>query len=78
MDINFKYLNKDLIDHLYKKAQLALKKALLNAEDIKQIQQKERILTQIAIERHRKERPEDFGSTPAEIDFRPHKIGKHS
>ncbi len=72
MDINFKYLNRDLLEHLYKKAQSTLKKALLNAEDIQQIQQKEKILTQIAIERHRKDRPEDFGCTPAELNFRSH------
>ncbi|HEV7620245.1 MAG TPA: hypothetical protein VGO09_00855 [Flavisolibacter sp.] len=70
MEINFKYLTKDLLDHLYFKADLALKNALLNGADFSEIREKERILTQISIERHRTERPDNFGKTPADTPFR--------
>ena len=66
MEINFKYLNSDLIKHMYVRAESALKAALLKGADLDEIKQKEKILTEISIQRHRSERPQDFGS-PAEF-----------
>ena len=69
MEINFKYLNPELIKHLYVKAESALKAALLRGADWEEIKEKEKIFTEIAIQKHRNERPQDFGS-PAESPAR--------
>ena len=69
MEINFKYLNPELFKHLYVKAESALKAALLKGAEWEEIKEKENIFTEIAIQRHKSERPQDFGS-PAEIPTR--------
>lgn len=69
MEINFKYLNPDLIKDLYVKAESALKIALLKGAEWDEIKQKENIFTEICIQKHRNERPQDFGS-PAEEPVR--------
>jgi hypothetical protein len=74
MEINFKYLNHEMIQHLYVKAESALKAALLKGAEWEEIKEKEKILTELAIQKHRNERPEDFGS-PAET---PLPRGKHT
>ncbi len=69
MEINFKYLNPELIKHLYVKAESALRSALLKGAEYEEIKEKEIILTEIAIQKHRQERPQDFDS-PAESPAR--------
>ncbi|HEU0063625.1 MAG TPA: hypothetical protein VFQ58_01290 [Flavisolibacter sp.] len=69
MEINFKYLNPEFLEHLYQKAEIELKDALLKGAEWEEIKEKENILTAIAIERHRRYRPEDFG-TPADTPLR--------
>ena len=54
-----------MIQHLYVRAESALKAALLKGAEWEEIKEKENILTELAIQKHRNERPEDFGS-PAE------------
>ncbi len=66
MEINFKYLNKDILEDLYQKAEAALKKALLNGDKWMEIKEKEMIFTELSIQKHRASHPEDFGETPAE------------
>ena len=66
MEINFKYLNKDILEDLYKKAESVLKKALLNGDKWMDIKEKEMIFTELSIQRHRAAQPEDFGETPTE------------
>ncbi|HEV7622209.1 MAG TPA: hypothetical protein VGO09_10760 [Flavisolibacter sp.] len=55
---------------MYNKAEAALKKALLNGDNINEIKDKEKIFTEIAIQRHRASNPEDFGETPADSNPR--------
>jgi hypothetical protein len=65
MDIDFNSLDRETILNLYKKAKTQLRSALLQGEEWERIRQLERIFTDISIERHRRDRPEDFGN-PAE------------
>jgi hypothetical protein len=69
MDINFNYITTEELANLYNKADNELKKALITGDDWEQIKDKRRIVTELAIELHKKLRPQDFG-TPADTDFR--------
>ncbi|GAC1423309.1 MAG: hypothetical protein NVS1B13_14380 [Flavisolibacter sp.] len=66
MEINFKYINRDILEDLYKKAEAALKRSLLNGDQWMEIKEKEMIFTELSIQMHRSTHPEDFGETPAE------------
>ena len=70
MDINFNYLNTEQLTELYLKADKELENALINGADWEEIKDKRRIVTELAIELHKKRRPEDFGNTPADTPFR--------
>jgi hypothetical protein len=69
MDINFNYITTEELVNLYNKADYELKKALLSGDDWERIKDKRHIVTELAIELHRKIKPQDFG-TPADTDFR--------
>ncbi|HEV7621854.1 MAG TPA: hypothetical protein VGO09_08980 [Flavisolibacter sp.] len=71
MDINFRYLPLDFVKLLYKKANAALKKSLLRGDEMHDIKSKEQMVTELAIEIHRKEHPE-FYFSPEEENGRRH------
>jgi hypothetical protein len=70
MDINFNYISTEQLAELYLKADKELEKALISGATWEDIKDKRRIVTELAIELHKKRNPEDFGSTPADTQIR--------
>lgn len=55
---------------LFEKADYELKQALLEGSDWKEITDKRYNYTELAIALHKRQNPEDFGYTPADMPFR--------
>ncbi|HEU0064379.1 MAG TPA: hypothetical protein VFQ58_05080 [Flavisolibacter sp.] len=72
MDINFNYCTTEEIANLLSKADYNLHEALLKGDDWKDIKEKRRIYTELSIALHRRQRPQDFGDSPADIASRKH------
>ena len=60
------------ITMLFEKADQELKQALLEGSDWKDISDKRFQYTELSIELHKRNNPEDFGYTPADRPYRYH------
>ena len=72
MDINFNYCSTEEIANLLSLANKDLQQSLINGADWEELKEKRFVVTELAIALHKRQKPEDFGETPAEVAYRKH------
>ena len=72
MEIEYASLSTAQIGQLFEKADEELKQALLEGSDWQDISDKRFRYTVLSIELHKRNKPEDFGYSPADNPLRKH------